>query len=112
MGADTLHRIAIWTDGPTIGVDDVREALLPAVSAHDTVLGRPLGQGFDIRELLREVEQPSLERAMTEAGGKKTVAAEAAAPKKVAPKKASPAKTAAPKKAAAKKAAPKKDDKK
>jgi len=72
---NTLQRVAIWTDGPTIAAEHIREALLPTSSTHDTVLGRPLGDGFDIRAVFREVEQHYVERAMAEAAGKKAKAA-------------------------------------
>jgi transcriptional regulator with PAS, ATPase and Fis domain len=74
---NTLRRAAIWSDGTAISSEDVREALLPAVaSARQEVLGRPLGSGFNLSELLKEVARHYLGRAMDEAHGNKTKAAE------------------------------------
>jgi transcriptional regulator with PAS, ATPase and Fis domain len=74
---NTLTRAAIWTDGPTISAEDAREALLPAVpkGARD-LLSRPLGEGLNLPELLKEVARHYLARAMDEAHGNKTRAAE------------------------------------
>jgi DNA-binding NtrC family response regulator len=74
---NTLRRAAIWSDGASISSEDVREALLPAAaSARQDVLGRPLGGGFNLPELLKEVARDYLRRAMDEAHGNKTQAAE------------------------------------
>src|SRR6185503_13878537 len=70
---NTLRRAAIWSDGAAISSEDVREALLPAVaSARQEALGRPLGSGFNLSELLKEVARHYLGRAMDEAHGNKT----------------------------------------
>lgn len=74
---NTLRRAAIWSDGAAISSEDVREALLPvAKSTRPEVLGRPLGGGFNLRDLLKEVARHYLERAMDEAQGNKTKATE------------------------------------
>lgn len=74
---NTLRRAAIWSDGPTITAEDARDALLPAAGpARQDVLGRPLGGGFNLSELLEEVARHYLGRAMDEAQGSKTKAAE------------------------------------
>ena len=74
---NTLRRAAIWSDGPAISSEDVREALLPAtVSGRQDVLARPLGGGFDLQALLKEIARSYLQRAMDEARGSKTRAAE------------------------------------
>ena len=74
---NTLRRAAIWSDGPAISSEDVREALLPAmVSGRQDVLSRPLGGGFDLQALLKEIARSYLQRAMDEARGSKTKAAE------------------------------------
>jgi DNA-binding NtrC family response regulator len=74
---NTLRRAAIWSDGATISAEDAREALLPATppTRHD-VLGRPLGEGLNLSKLLKEVARHYLGRAMDEARGNKTKAAE------------------------------------
>jgi len=74
---NTLRRAAIWSDGAAISSEDVREALLPAiVSGRQDVLARPLGGGFDLQALLKDVARSYLQRAMDEARGSKTKAAE------------------------------------
>lgn len=74
---NTLRRAAIWSDGGTITGEDAREALLPATSATPSrILDQPLGGGFNLSELLKEVARSYLIRAMDEAHGNKTKAAE------------------------------------
>ena len=74
---NTLRRAAIWSEGSTITVEDGREALLPASSSMKVeVLGRPLGGGFNLPDLLKEVAQSYLSRALEEAQGNKTKAAD------------------------------------
>jgi DNA-binding NtrC family response regulator len=74
---NTLRRAAIWSDGAVISSEDVREALLPAaLPTRQDVLGRPLGSGFNLADLLKEVARHYLARAMDEAHGNKTKAAE------------------------------------
>jgi DNA-binding NtrC family response regulator len=73
---NTLRRAAIWSDGVAISSEDIRDALLPP---HDqrsrNILGRPLGSGLNLADLLKEVAQSYLRRAMDEARGNKTTAA-------------------------------------
>ena len=74
---NTLKRAAIWSDGATISAEDLREALLPVPGTQRRdVLGRPLGAGFSLPEVLKEVAQHYLGRAMDEAAGTKVRAAE------------------------------------
>ncbi|MCB9694321.1 MAG: sigma 54-interacting transcriptional regulator [Alphaproteobacteria bacterium] len=73
---NTLQRAAIWADGETIETADVRGALLPARSPADQVLDRPLGEGFDLSGLLADVARHYLGRAMADAHGNKTKAAD------------------------------------
>jgi transcriptional regulator with PAS, ATPase and Fis domain len=73
----TLRRAAIWSDAVTISTEDIRESLLavPHAKRRD-VLGRPLGDGLNLPELLKEVARHYLGRALDEAAGNKTRAAE------------------------------------
>ncbi|MCC6649882.1 MAG: sigma-54-dependent Fis family transcriptional regulator, partial [Candidatus Eisenbacteria bacterium] len=72
----TLRRAAIWTPADTIKTEDVREALLESTHAGGAdVLGRALGEGFNLPELMNEVARHYLARALAEANGNKTVAA-------------------------------------
>lgn len=74
---NTLHRAVIWSDGATISSEDVKEALLPAVGpTRQEVLGRSLGPGFNLSDLLTDVARHYLGRAMDEAQGSKTKAAD------------------------------------
>lgn len=74
---NTLRRAAIWSDAAVISSEDVREALLPMLpAAKQEVLGRPLGGGLNLQDLLKEVARHYLGRAMDEAQGNKTKAAE------------------------------------
>jgi DNA-binding NtrC family response regulator len=75
---NTLRRAAIWSEGSTISAEDVREALLPVAvpDRSNALLGRPLGSGFNLSDLLREVARHYLGRAIDEAHGNKTKAAE------------------------------------
>jgi transcriptional regulator with PAS, ATPase and Fis domain len=74
---NTLRRAAIWSDGPVITGEDVREALLPTIRTEPAdAFGRPLGGGFNLPALMKTVARHYLERAMDEAHGNKTKAAE------------------------------------
>ncbi|RYZ43963.1 MAG: sigma-54-dependent Fis family transcriptional regulator [Myxococcaceae bacterium] len=74
---NTLRRAAIWSDSAAISSEDVREALLPvAAVVRQDLLAKPLGGGFNLPELLKDVARSYLQRAMDEAHGNKTRAAE------------------------------------
>ena len=74
--SNTLLRAALWSDDP-IGVDAIREALIPASrGTPDAVLGKPLGDGFSLAAVMDEVERHYLARALAESGHNKTRAAE------------------------------------
>ena len=75
---NTLRRAAVWSDGPTIDADDIREALLPSVGGKasvETILNRSLDQTVDIQSLIGTVAEHYLRRAMAAAHGNKTKAA-------------------------------------
>jgi DNA-binding NtrC family response regulator len=74
---NTLRRAAIWSEGTAISVEDVREAVLPAATpVRQDLLGKPLGEGFNLPQLLKEVAQTYLKRAIGESQGNKTKAAD------------------------------------
>lgn len=74
---NTLQRAAIWSAGPSISAEDMREALLPPPrSSEVSLLDKPLGDGFDLQEVLELVARHYLQRALDEAGGNKTRAAQ------------------------------------
>jgi DNA-binding NtrC family response regulator len=75
--ANTLLRAALWAEEPAIGVDAIREALIPAARGQaDAILGRPLGDGFSLAAVLDEVERHYLTRALAATHDNKTQAAE------------------------------------
>lgn len=76
---NTLSRAAIWTPEDIVEVEDIREAILPVSSAKisaETVLNRPLGNDLRLKELMSHVATHYLKRALAEAQGNKTRAAE------------------------------------
>ncbi|MEE9391947.1 MAG: sigma-54 dependent transcriptional regulator [Planctomycetota bacterium] len=73
---NTLRRMAIWSDGATMTVEDARESLLPAIAASASdILGRSLGTDLDLDVVLGVVERHYIERAIEEAAGNKSNAA-------------------------------------
>ncbi|MEZ4654623.1 MAG: sigma-54 dependent transcriptional regulator [Candidatus Eisenbacteria bacterium] len=74
---NTLRRAVVWSEGATIGRQQAQESLmLDAALGAESILGRSLGGGFDLKETLAEVARHYLRRAMSEASGNKTKAAE------------------------------------
>ena len=76
---NTLTRAAVWSDGDTIGERDIKDALfeLPTLTpSNDGILHRPIGEGFDIQLVIAEVARHYLSRAIREAAGNKSRAAE------------------------------------
>jgi DNA-binding NtrC family response regulator len=75
---NTLVRAVTWSDGTTISREDTQAAILPAlVRGSDAgVLDRPLGGGFEIETVLGRVARHYMERALREANGNKSRAAE------------------------------------
>ncbi|AUX42242.1 ATPase AAA [Sorangium cellulosum] len=73
----TLLRAFVWSKGSSIEESEAREALVgvPAAGPRQEVLGRPLGDGFKLADLLGDVARHYLARAMVEAQGNKTKAA-------------------------------------
>jgi transcriptional regulator with PAS, ATPase and Fis domain len=72
----TLRRAFIWSKGATVDEGELRDALLAAPrTAHADVLDRPLGEGFKLADVLKDVARHYLSRAMKEAQGNKTKAA-------------------------------------
>lgn len=72
---NTLRRAVIWSTGATISVEELRGALLePPGRQGGDILGRPLGEGLDVDDLLEQVERHYLTRAMEEVNGQVTKA--------------------------------------
>ncbi len=73
---NTLWRAAIWSSGGRIEVEDIHAALIPSILERNTeIIGRPLGNGFSLKELLGEIVRDYLKRAIEQAQGNKTKAA-------------------------------------
>ena len=73
---NTLSRAVIWSTRTVLERDDIRQAVLPSIEqATDSLLGRPLGEGLDLRALTDELQRHYVERALKEAGGNKSKAA-------------------------------------
>jgi transcriptional regulator with PAS, ATPase and Fis domain len=74
---NTLQRAAIWSPGTTITVEDIQEAMLPMINSNnDELLNKTLSDGINLPKLLEKLAQHYLVRAMDEAHGNKTKAAE------------------------------------
>lgn len=72
----TLVRASIWSVGDEITASDAQGALLQIERKSDTVLGRPITQGFDLQDLLNDVARDYIARALKQTGDRKSVAAE------------------------------------
>ncbi len=73
---NTLRRTAIWSNDTTIGVEDVRDAMLPLSTQERTdILGLPIDQGIDLPGIVAEVARHYLRLALKKTNGNKTQAA-------------------------------------
>ena len=72
----TIDRLVLWAPSATVAADDVREELLSLREEPTVLLGRPLGKGLELPTLVADLSRHYLERALTEANGNKTRAAE------------------------------------
>ncbi len=75
---NTLSRAAIWGFSDTITAEDIKEAIFSTggnSSETASVLDRELGEGFNLPDVLSEVAEHYLKKAIEQAKGNKTVAA-------------------------------------
>jgi DNA-binding NtrC family response regulator len=73
---NVLQRATLWSTQPVITAADIEEALSEAVERRTgEVLGRSLGSGFSLEEMLAKVATHYLERAREQSHGNKTEAA-------------------------------------
>lgn len=72
----TLLRAAIWSNSPTIKPEDIQRSIVQIGRKNESVLDRPLGNGFDLQQLLDEISRRYIDRAMEKSGQKKKKAAE------------------------------------
>ena len=74
---NTLRRAAIWSTATVLDVEDLREAILPESFKEDVnLLNRPLGDGFNLIEITDKISRHYIARALKEAHGNKTKAAQ------------------------------------
>jgi transcriptional regulator with PAS, ATPase and Fis domain len=74
---NTLMRAVIWSSEKTIGIEDVREAIIPmSHSDRDTLMNRSLRKGINLPDLVNKLSSHYLKRAIDEAHGNKTKAAQ------------------------------------
>jgi len=74
---NTLTRAAIWSSGTTIDLEDIQDAILPGSFREDAnLLNRPLGDGFNLIEITDKISRHYIDRALKEAHGNKTRAAQ------------------------------------
>jgi DNA-binding NtrC family response regulator len=71
----SLLRAAIWSREAEITAQDVSTSLLQVRSTKDTILGRPITQGFDLQGLLDDVSRDYVARALVQTGDRKAAAA-------------------------------------
>ncbi|SMC26049.1 regulatory protein, Fis family [Desulfacinum hydrothermale DSM 13146] len=74
---NTLRRAAIWSDRDVIEIEDIQDALLPLdASGRSGILDRPLGSGFQLKDVISEVAHHYIQRALDQTNGNKSRAAE------------------------------------
>ena len=74
---NTLRRASVWAEGDTIQGTDVKESLFSVeLQQGDHILNRGLSNGVDLPETMADVARHYLSRAISEAGGNKTKAAQ------------------------------------
>lgn len=74
---NTIMRICVWCPGKKIEEDDVRQALLPSQpSGAGDILLRPLDDGFKLQDIIDYISSEYIARALREAKGNKTRAAQ------------------------------------
>jgi len=76
---NTLTRAVVWSTGSMITEEDLKDALLDTPSSApkgESILDRPLREGFDLQELMSTVARHYLERALDKTSRNRTKAAE------------------------------------
>ena len=72
----TLLRAVIWSNSPTIKADDIQRSIVQIARKNESVLDRPLSNGFDLQRLLDEISRHYIIKAFEKSGQKKKKAAE------------------------------------
>jgi len=74
---NTLMRAAMWSNDEIIGIEDIKEAMIPtSIYKEDNLLNRSLNNGVNLPELMDKLAQHYLRKALDESNGNKTKAAE------------------------------------
>ncbi len=75
--ANTVKRIAMWSDGSIVNDSDVLEALYGTGQEKDVpdILGRNMSQGVDLHSIISEVAKHYISRAIADSNGNKSDAA-------------------------------------
>lgn len=74
---NTLWRAALWSTGASISAEDIKEAMIQVSQpGEEGLLSRAMGEGVNLPELMEKLAQHYLKRAIEEANGNKTKAAE------------------------------------
>jgi len=75
--SNTVFKLVLWADEETISKSEAEVVLSQSLSGvPEAILGRPLGSGLQIQDLLDEVKRHYVLRAETESGGNKSRAAD------------------------------------
>jgi DNA-binding NtrC family response regulator len=75
---NTLHRAAVWSDGPEITGKDMKEAILtiPVTKrSYENIMNKTIEDSFDLQKLIEEVTVHYLKLAMGQTNNNKTKAA-------------------------------------
>jgi len=72
----TLVRASIWASGQTIDDLDVKESLLEAAAQKESIIGHEFDKSFKIESLIDDLKRHYIEKALSEAAGSKSKAAE------------------------------------
>ena len=73
---NTVMRVALWTPGEIIDADSAKQSLFALPQHQQSILDRPMGNGFTLEGILGEVARHYIDRAMRDSGGTKSKAAE------------------------------------
>jgi len=74
---NTLARALLWSEGTSISEGDMQDAILTAApKSGGNLMALPLGETFNLLEILNKVEKHYIKKAIDESHGHKTQAAE------------------------------------
>ncbi len=75
--ANTLRRAAVWSATSVVDASDIEDAILQIETEGDrsSILERPMGTGFSLDQVVNELQQHYIEKALELSRGKKSEAA-------------------------------------